>query len=389
MGWSEMPGDKDPWKSPPRDPEFDLWLKRLRDRWKRPRPPTGRDPWRGLRRNQRLTLLLPLVVFLGFWFSSGLVSVPAGRVGYVFLAGYPAGSIGPGLHWLAPWPFTRVLLASSPTATRQYLRVHATTADGRRVVVELRYRLRDLYPQRTALSRTHPADEARARLRHLLLVFLARFPRRSLTNPATTASLEKALETQWRSVEGKRSTPAPSPQGARIERTKITSTAVSLEVLGLQVDSPRATRKLHDTLSALARHQQTLLAEARDRGRQRLKLARLEATAILARARRSGRNLLARARERIALFQTYLPVYRRDPLLARRLIALAFLRRLMDKVSSVVLVGHGVEPILGIRAAKLKGTEEKHTHAAASSPHPVRSRPPSHERRRRSSQPVA
>jgi hypothetical protein len=324
-----MPDGKDPWKEPPQEPEFDLWLKKLRARWARRRP-SGRDPWRGLRRNHRITLFIPLAVLVLFWLGTGFVTVPAGQVGYAFVLGRPDGTLGAGTHWLPPWPFHRVLNAAAPPRGVRLLRMHALTKDDRLVVVRLRYRLSERHPRRLALSYAGVERLRRARLCNLVARLVAAEPRAALRGAKSITLVRRRLLRLWAREARKVASPRPvsSTRGSDDAFTKGRSGLWGrLEILGLAFVSPRPLRKETQAFVRLAQREASRLEDERTLGRARLDLTRLEARALLASARRADATILARAQNRIAIFRTLLPVYRRDPALARRLLGLELLRR--------------------------------------------------------------
>ncbi len=338
-----MPEDKDPWKDPPQEPELDLWLKKIRARWGRRRPP-GRDPWRGLRRNHRLTLLIPFVVLLVFWLSTGLVSIPTGRVGYAFVLGHAEGTLGSGMHWLPPWPFTRVLRAAAPSRGARLLRMHVLTDDGRLLVARLRYRIRVIHPRRAALTSAGLSRLRRARLRHILARVLLSPALKNPTKSGGIETIRRALIRLW-------SRPIPSPRGVKTPPGRDALSAAApwgrLDVLGLVLVPPRPLRKEAAAFVDLAQRQDALLLAARRKAKTRLALVRLEAETLRARERRRDKQILARAQNRIAVFRSLLPVYRRDPVLARRLLALELLRRGIRAQRVTLSFGRKLRIVLG------------------------------------------
>jgi hypothetical protein len=342
MGWNEMPEGKDPWKEPPKEPEFDLWWKKLRARW--PRRPRGPDPWRGLRRNHRITLFIPFVVLALFWLGTGFVTVPAGRVGYVFVLGHAEGTLTAGTHWLPPWPFTRVLEAAPPLRGKRFLRLHAFTADGRLVVVRLRYRIREPHPERRALAYAGFERLLRARLRHLVAVLVMQSLRSEHVTPAKSRFLRARLLRLWSRTEPANAPSSPGP--ARPTTNRVPSWG-RLEILSLSFAPPRALRKETLAFRRLARRQATALAAEREHARARLALARIEAGALLERAKRADAEILRRARNRIAVFRALLPVYRHDPVLVRRLLDLDLLRRALGRKPTTVTLGKRTKVVIG------------------------------------------
>ncbi len=363
-----MPEDKDPWKDPPQEPELDLWLKKIRARWGRRRPP-GRDPWRGLRRNHRLTLLIPFVVLLVFWLSTGLVSIPTGRVGYAFVLGHAEGTLGSGMHWLPPWPFTRVLRAAAPSRGARLLRMHVLTDDGRLLVARLRYRIRVIHPRRAALTSAGLSRLRRARLRHILARVLLSPALKNPTKSGGIETIRRALIRLW-------SRPIPSPRGVKTPPGRDALSAAApwgrLDVLGLVLVPPRPLRKEAAAFVDLAQRQDALLLAARRKAKTRLALVRLEAETLRARERRRDKQILARAQNRIAVFRSLLPVYRRDPVLARRLLALELLRRGIRAQRVTLSFGRKLRIVLGPIAPP-----PPRTHASASA-RAKPSKPPPH-----------